>query len=66
MTVMEMIKFIIFYGLEIVVIAVVLVTLFAALYQLVHERRGSQREVEQSHVYTPATAPEKIHRFIDR
>ena len=66
METMETVKFVVLYGLEIIVIAVVGVTLFATLYQFIQEKIRSRSKVEQSHIYTPATAPEKIRRFIDR
>jgi len=49
MVLMEAVKFIMFYGMEIVVVALVGVTLFAGLYQLVRDK------VRQSHVSTPET-----------
>ena len=66
MALMETIKFMLFYGLEVIVVALVGVTLFAGLYQFIREKRRTRSKVEQSHIYTPATAPEKIRRFIDR
>lgn len=66
MAIMETIKFVMFYGLEIIVVAVVGVTLFAVVVQFIQDKLGSRSKVGQSHLYTPATAPEKIHRFMDR
>ena len=38
MEIMEMVKFVALYGLEIIVVALVGVTLFAGLYQLVRDK----------------------------
>ena len=54
MSTMEAIKYLMFYGMEIVVVALVGVTLFAGLYQLVRDK------VRQSRVSTPVAAPETV------
>jgi hypothetical protein len=56
MSAMEAIKFVMFYGMEIVVVALVGITLFAGLYQLI---RG---KVRQSRASKPAVTPETIRR----
>ena len=55
MAVMETIKFVMFYGLEIVVVALVGITLFAGLYQLIRDK------VRQSRV-SPTATPETARR----
>jgi len=54
METMETVKFVVLYGLEIIVVALVGVTLFAGLYQLVRDK------VRQSRVSTPTAAPETV------
>jgi len=55
MSTMEAIKYLMFYGMEIVVVALVGITLFAGLYQLI-------RDKVRSRVSTPAAAPETARR----
>jgi len=55
METMETVKFVVLYGLEIIVVALVGVTLFAGLYQLI-------RDKVRSRVSTPAAVPETARR----
>jgi hypothetical protein len=56
MSTMEAIKFVMFYGMEIVVVALVGITLFAGLYQLFRDK------VRQSRASKPTAAPEIARR----
>ncbi len=56
MATMEVIKFVMFYGMEIVVVALVGITLFAGLYQLIRDK------VRQSRAAALAKAPETARR----
>ena len=53
---MEAIKFVAMYGLEIVVVALVGITLFAGLYQLIRDK------VRQSRGSAPVVSPETARR----
>jgi hypothetical protein len=51
MTIMEAVKFVALYGLDIIVVALVGVTLFAGLYQLVQGKVRESRRHDQSDVF---------------
>jgi len=51
MALMEAVKFVMFYGMEIVVVAVVGVTLFAGLYQLVQGKVRESRRRDQADTF---------------
>ena len=56
MALMETVKFIMFYSMEIVVVVLVGITLFAGLYQLIRDK------VRQSRGSAPVVAPETARR----
>ena len=56
MSTMEAVKFIMFYGVEIIVVALVGITLFAGLYQLIRDK------VRQSRGSALVVAPETARR----
>lgn len=55
MGIMEAVKFVAFYGLEVIVVGLVGVTLLAGVYQLVREKIHSR-------VSTPVAVPEVVRR----
>ena len=56
MALVETVKFIMFYSMEIVVVVLVGITLFAGLYQLIRDK------ARQSRVSAPAATPEAARR----